>query len=67
MNLDNENLEWKLCETYFSILEISMSSDISIDKLSIEAKLSKEEVDRIVPNNPIDYKIFFFTKIQIYF
>ncbi len=59
MNLDNQNLEWKLCETYFSILEISMSSDISIDKLCIESKLSKEEVEKKVPNNPIDHKIFF--------
>ena len=59
MNLDNENLEWKLCEAYFSILEISMSSDISIDKLCIEAKISKEEVEKIVPNNPVDHRIFF--------
>ena len=59
MNLDNQNLEWKLCEAYFSILEISMSSDISIDKLCIEAKLSKEEVEKIVPNNPMDHRIFF--------
>ena len=64
MNLDNQNLEWKLCEAYFSILEISMSSDISIDKLCIEAKLSKEEVEKIVPNNQwiIEY---FFLKILI--
>ena len=59
MNLDNQNLEWKLCEAYFSILEISLSSDISIDKLCIEAKLSKEEVGKIVPNNSLDYRIFF--------
>ena len=59
MNLDNENLEWKLCEAYFSILEISMSSDISIDKLCIEAKLSREEVEKIVPDNNGDLKIFF--------
>ena len=59
MNLDNENLEWKLCEAYFSILEISMSSDISIDKLCIEAKLSKDEVEKIVPNNHVDHRIFF--------
>ena len=51
MNLDNENLKWKLCEAYFSILEISMSSEVSIDKLCIEAKLSIEEVEKIVPNN----------------
>ena len=59
MNLDNQNLEWKLCETYFSILEISMSSDISIDELCIEAKLSKDEVEKIVPNNHVDHRIFF--------
>ena len=59
MNLDNQNLEWKLCEAYFSILEISMSSDISIDKLCIEAKIPKEEVETIIPKNLIDHKIFF--------
>ncbi len=59
MNLDNQNLEWKLCEAYFSILEISMSSDISIDKLCIEANVSTEEVETIIPNNLINYKIFF--------
>ena len=59
MNLDNQNLEWKLCEAYFSILEISMSSDISIGKLCIEAKISKEEAEKIVPNNPMDHRIFF--------
>ena len=59
MNLDNENLEWKLCEAYFSILEISMLSDISIDKLCIKAKISKEEAEKIVPNNQMDNGIFF--------
>ena len=59
MNLDNQNLEWKLCEAYFSILEISMSSDISIEKLCKETKISKEEVEKIVPNNPMDHRIFF--------
>ena len=59
MNLDNQNLEWKLCEAYFSILEITMSSDITIDKLCKEAKISKAEVEKIVPNNPMDHRIFF--------
>jgi len=59
MNLDNQNLEWKLCEAYFSILEISMSSDISIDKLCIEAKISKEEAEEIVPKNSTNHRIFF--------
>ena len=59
MNLDNQTLEWKLCEAYFSILEISMSSDISIEKLCKETKISKEEVEKIVPNNPMDHRKFF--------
>ena len=59
MNLNSQNLEWKLCEAYFSILEISLSSDLSIDKLCIEAKISKEEVETIIPKNPMDHRIFF--------
>ncbi len=59
MNLDNQNLEWKLCEAYFSILEISLSSDISIDKLCTKTKLSREEIEKIVPDNNGDHKIFF--------
>ena len=59
MNLDNENLEWKLCEAYFSILEIRMSSDLSIDELCVETKLPREEIEKIVPNNLLDLKIFF--------
>ena len=65
MNLDNQNLEWKLCEAYFSILEISMSSDISLDKLCVEAKISKEEVETIIPNNPMDHRIFFLKIIHL--
>ena len=59
MNLDNQNLEWKLCEAYFSILEISMTSEVSLDKLCKEAKISKEEAEKIVPNNSMDHRIFF--------
>ncbi len=59
MNLDNENLEWKLCKAYFSILEMSKTSKISLEKLCVEAKTSKEEVEKIVPNNSIDYRILF--------
>ena len=59
MKLDNQILEWKLCMGYFSVLEISMSSDISIDKLCIEAKISKEEAETIIPKNPMDHRIFF--------
>ena len=59
MHLDNENLEWKLCEAYFSILDRNMNSKVSLDQLSLEAKISKDKVKKIVSDNSIDYKIFF--------
>ena len=64
MDLDNQNLKWKLCEAYFSILEMSMISEVSIDQLSTLSKISTNEVKKIVPNNPMNYR-FFFLKILI--
>ena len=59
MNLDNQDLEWKLCEAYFSILKMSMTSDISLDQLCVKAEISREEGEKILPNNSMDYRIFF--------
>ena len=59
MNKDNQNLVWKLCETYFSLLEIKMTPEISLDQLCLETKISKEEVKKTVPKNSYDYRIFF--------
>ena len=59
MNLDSQNLEWKLCEAYFSILKKGMMSEISLDQLCINAGISRDEADKIVPNNSMDYRIFF--------
>ena len=59
MNLDDENLEWKLCEAYFSILDKNITSDVSVDQLSTEAKISKDEVEKLISYHSIDYKIFF--------
>ena len=59
MNKDNENLVWKLCETYFSILEIEMTPEISLDQLCLGTKISKEEAKKIVPKTSYDYGIFF--------
>ena len=43
MNLDSQNLEWKLCEAYFSILKKGMTSEISLDQLCINADISRDE------------------------
>ena len=59
MNLNNENLEWKLCEAYFSILETTKTSDISLDELCEVSKISLEEANKIVSNNSINISNFF--------
>ena len=47
MNMDNQNLVSELCDTYFSILEMSMTSEVSLDQLSTISKISIEE--RMMP------------------
>ena len=64
MNLDNQNLEWKICEAYFSILEKSMISEVTLDQLFKVAKIAKVELEKIVPNKTEDYR-FYFLKILI--
>ena len=59
MNTDNQNLVWKLCESYFSILEISLISKVSLDQLCYASKIPLETVEKIVPQNSYDYRIFF--------
>ena len=59
MNLDDQNLEWKLCEAYFSILEKNITSQISFEELAMAAKISREQVEKIVPKQSTDYRIFF--------
>ena len=58
MDLDNQNLEWKLCEAYFSILKMNIS-EVSIDQLSTVSKISIKKVKEMVPNNSTNYRIFF--------
>ncbi len=59
MNFNDQNIEWKLCEAYFSILETSMSSEVSSDQLITAVNISREEVEKIITENPKDYKTFF--------
>ena len=59
MNLDNENIEWKLCEAYFSIIETSMSSEVSLDELCDVSKISLEEANKIVSNDSMNNSNFF--------
>ena len=64
MNIDNQNYESILCKTYFSIVESNLTTEVTLDQICEEAKISKEEAEKIVPNNSLDYK-YFFLKILI--
>tara|TARA_B100000989_G_C19518020_1_gene462679 strand:- start:70 stop:678 length:609 start_codon:yes stop_codon:yes gene_type:complete len=66
MKIDHQDLEWKLCKTYFSILETKMTSEVSLVQLCTEAKISKKEAEKIVPNNSLDYKYFFLKRLISY-
>ncbi len=50
MNLDDQNLEWKLCEAYFSILEKNTSLQVSFEelvKMMVDADLKSAKVEKI--------------------
>ena len=59
MNLEDQNLEWRLCEAYFSILETNVPSEVSLDIICTVSKISLEEANKIVPNNLMNQRIFF--------
>ena len=44
MNIVNQNLKWKLCRAYFSIIEKTLILEVSLDQLCTVAKISTEEV-----------------------
>ena len=47
MNLENQNLEWRLCEAYFSILEMSITPEVSIDQLVKKFKFLEKKYKNI--------------------
>lgn len=55
----DENLEWILCKTYFLIVETTNSTKIRLEELCIESKISKDVAEKIVPQNPNMFGIFF--------
>ena len=59
MRIDHDNLKWKLCDAYFSIIETTMTLKISFEEICVIAKVSKEDAEKIVPSNPSNYGNFF--------
>ena len=64
MKIDNQNYESILCKTYFSIVGSNLTTEVTLDQICEEAKISREEAEKIVPKNSLDYK-YFFLKILI--
>ena len=59
MRIDHDNLKWKLCNSYFSIIKTTMTLEISFEEICVTAKVSKEDAKQIVPSNPANYGNFF--------
>ena len=63
MELNDKEIELKLCETYFSILSKTSTYNITLDELCAASKLSYEKVEKIIPTNFNEN--FFFLKLFI--
>ena len=59
MKKNDENLKWRLCEAYFSIITSSLKTDVSLEKLCEYSKVSHNEARKIIPKNYVNYKFFF--------
>ena len=53
-----QDLKWKLCDAYFSILNHSNINSINLEKLCLKSKISYNEAKQIIPENSVN-SIFF--------
>jgi len=63
MELNDKEIELKLCETYFSILSKTSLYNITLDELCLASKIPYEKAEKIIPANFIES--FFFLKLFI--
>lgn len=65
MELNDKEIELKLCETYFSVLSKTSTStyNITLDELCAASKISYEKAKKIIPTN--FNEDFFFLKLFI--
>ena len=63
MELNDKEIELKLCETYFSVLSKTSTYNITLDELCATSKISYEKAKKIIPTN--FNEIFFFLKLFI--
>ena len=62
------DLKSKLCKAYFSIINSSLKTEVYIEELCLESKVSIQDAQMVLPKMQKDYNFFFFnntfTKIR---
>ena len=64
MKTRDQDLKWRLCDAYFSILVSSKKKSIILEDLCLQCNVSFDEAKKIIPEDSNHYK-FFFLKILI--
>ena len=59
------DLKSKLCEAYFSIINSSLKTEVYIEDLCLESKVSIQDAQMVLPKMQKDYKIFFLTALLL--
>jgi len=58
-------LKSKLCKVYFSIINSSLKTEIYIEELCVESKVSIQDAQMVLPKMQKDYKNFFLTTLLL--
>ena len=64
MKNKDQALKWKLCNTYFSILNAGNKNSITLEEICSKSKVSYEEARKIIPKDFV-HNPFFFLKILV--
>ncbi len=59
MKTEDKDSKWKLCNTYFSMLNASNKNSINLEELCSKSKVSYDEATKIIPKNSFNNSIFF--------
>ena len=65
--MENKLLELKskLCKAYFSIINSSLKTEVYIEDLCLESKVSIQDAQMVLPKMQKDYNIFFLTTLLL--
>ena len=59
MKTEDKDSKWKLCNTYFTMLNASNKNSINLEELCLKSKVSYDEATKIIPKNSLNNPIFF--------